>query len=212
MKKILGGVLVVLSVLLVGNLKAETLEEPGSRDITATISSIEYPVYSIELTWEAFEYSYDISGLGTGYIWNGNPKVTIVNSSSVAISTSFNWESSINGVGMLMMTTTDGPGDTNGELWCDSLTEGTTFYSDYYDMSGEGTANGLLNSMSFIITADNSKFLLSGDGEMIYAPESSDEDFEFNFSLIDTQRKRDLNTLEVNQTIGTLTITIDEVE
>ena len=218
MKKILGGILVVLSVLLIGNLKAETLEEPGSRDITATIVNIEGPQYLIDLTWEPFEYNY--IAFDEGYIWfanETNPIVNIKNNSTVSVALSFTWESSINGLGMSAMHMENGESESPEEVWYDSLTSGTHFYSARYSTAGgfngdqsENSANGLLNSTSFIVKNNNQ--LVSSAREVLWVPENEEDGLDFEFSLIDTQNKRDLSTLEEGQTIGTLTITLDEVE
>ena len=96
------------------------------------------------------------------------------------------------------------------ESWYDSLTSGTTFYNNYYHFSGQGTANGLLNSKEFIIMGHK---LFDNNNNIVWAPTYyPDFGVEFHFSLADMQRARDINTLTEGATIGTLTITISDVD
>lgn len=173
MKKILGGILIVLCIVLIGNVKAETLDSLGSRNITSTIKTIDTPTYDISLTWEAFEFDYSFSADG-GRIWNGKPVVTIYNGSNVPVTASFSWTPTITGTGMQLMheTATCGALDSsyNDELAdsdtslifytdssCTNQTNkynvGTTYYGyiadgeEFYDSLTSGTTyyNGYIN-------------------------------------------------------------------
>ena len=106
MKKIIGGALVVLSLVLLGNVKANTdsFEQPSGKDITTTINEVRStPTYSIDLEWDDFEFDYVLQNIdldGTKYYyWDGNPSFWIRVDSTAFVDASFSWTPTIQGVG-----------------------------------------------------------------------------------------------------------------
>lgn len=125
MKKVLS-VLVILSILLVGKVKAEseTIDQAGDQTIPATIDKIDetfldHP-YNIELNWDAFEFTYTLTGVFEGersYEWTGRPVIHVLNSSAEDVFVSYSWTPTISGTGAQIMYHTAAcvPANVNSE-------------------------------------------------------------------------------------------------
>jgi len=253
MKKILGGILVLLSVILVGEVNAEVLDELGNKTITSTIGEVieqQYPIYEINLSWDNFVFDYEYIDANYGYVWSNHgdyqSHVTIYSAGS-PISAKFDWSSEIDGIGIAArhdnaacveltdpeMISLIGKLEfytdsycneeaetyvsgnkyyyyerTSEKSWYDSVTADTVIYNIERWSGGQGTANGLLNNTEFFI--DGAK-LYDNHGVVMWAPTYvTDTGVVFDFSLADTVRERDIESLKAGDTIGTLTITFGD--